>query len=95
MSPSIQTMDLPQWSRHWLHRVSQGVDVTASRVSTVLRGGSTTKKNGSVDVDTIKKAAEFVKAHSDVDEALKEIKQVGEFITKCGNDKKALAALEA
>lgn len=74
---------------------AQGVDVTASRVSTVLRGGSTKKKNGSVDVDTIKKAAEFVKAHGDVDEALKAIEQVGEFITECGNAKKATAALEA
>lgn len=48
-----------------------------------------------VDLETVKTAAEFVKAHGDVDSALEAIDQVGDFITTCGNATKAKAALEA
>ncbi|QDU73758.1 hypothetical protein Pan97_07570 [Bremerella volcania] len=48
-----------------------------------------------VDLDTIKTAAEFVKTHGNVEDALVAIDQVGDFITQCGNAKKAKAALEA
>lgn len=72
--------------------VKQGVDVTAGSVSGVLRTGMSRK----VDVDTIKRAAEFVGQYEGkLADAVKAIDAVGGFIESCGNAEKAKAALEA
>jgi hypothetical protein len=72
---------------------AQGVEVSASRVSTVLATG---KKKTAVDIDGVKNAAAFVKSHEgDVDGALEAIKSVGAFIDLCGGSEEAIAALEA
>ncbi|PQO33169.1 hypothetical protein C5Y96_09930 [Blastopirellula marina] len=72
---------------------AKGVDVTASRVSTVLRPSS--KKKGGLDVDTIKVAAEFAKQYEGSVDAKAAIEKVGKFIDSCGSTEKALEALDA
>lgn len=72
---------------------AQGVEVNASRVSTVLKGGSGGSK---VDVEQIKKAAEFLKGFGGkADDAKKAIMSVGGFVSECGSPEKAVAALDA
>lgn len=72
----------------------QGIEVNASRVSTVLRGGHGAK--GGLNVDSIKLAAEFVKSSGMAPELAKDtIKAVGNFIDRCGGASKAVAAIEA
>jgi hypothetical protein len=69
----------------------KGVEVTAGRVSAVLRSGGS-----KVDVDTIKRAAEFVANYKgSIKDALKAIETVGGFVEACGGADKAKAALEA
>ena len=71
----------------------QGVEVTAGRVSSVLRGPSGRNK---VDVETIRKASVFVQQYpGKLDEAVSAIEAVGQFIAECGGAEKAKAALEA
>ena len=71
----------------------QGVEVTAGRVSSVLRGGTSRNK---VDVETIRKASVFVQQYpGKLDEAVSAIEAVGQFIAECGGAEKAKAALEA
>jgi len=71
----------------------QGVEVTAGRVSAVLRSGTSRNR---VDVDTIRRAAEFVTNYKgSIQDALKAIATVGQFVEQCGGADKAKAALEA
>lgn len=71
----------------------KGVEVTAGRVSGVLRSGTSGNK---VDVDTIKRAAEFVGSYKGkLADAVKAIETVGGFVEACGGAAKAKAALEA
>ena len=71
----------------------KGVEVTAGRVSGVLRSGTS---RGRVDVDTIKRAAEFVGQYKGkLADAVKAIETVGGFVESCGGAEKAKAALEA
>lgn len=71
----------------------QGIEVTASRVSTVLRGP---RKSGGLDVDRLKVAADFAKAYDgSAAEAKEAIEKLGSFIEQCGGTKKALEALDA
>lgn len=73
---------------------AQGIEVNASRVSTVLRGGNGAK--GGLNVDSIKLAAEFVKSSGMAPELAKDtIKAVGNFIDRCGGAAKAVSAIEA
>lgn len=69
---------------------AQGIEVGSSHCQQVKNESKQT-----VDLETIKTAAEFVKQHGDVEDAIAAIDQVGEFITQCGNATKAKAALEA
>lgn len=70
-----------------------GHDVKASLVSSVLGGKH---KKGGLNVETIKIAAAFVKAHKGkVAEAQAAIREVGDFIDACGGSGEALAAIEA
>lgn len=70
-----------------------GVEVTAGRVSAVLRSGTASSK---VDVDTIKRAAEFLRTfNGKVEEAVKAIDSVGQYVVACGGAEKAKAAIEA
>jgi hypothetical protein len=72
---------------------AQGIEVNASRVSTVLNGG---KRRGGVQVETVKAAAAFVKAYGGkLESAVDAIKAVGSFVETCGSADDALAALEA
>lgn len=69
----------------------KGVEVTAGRVSAVLRSGGS-----KVDVATIRKASAFVQSYTGkLDEALRAIEAVGQFIAECGGPEKARSALEA
>ncbi|MEZ6148326.1 MAG: hypothetical protein R3B91_23415, partial [Planctomycetaceae bacterium] len=67
-------------------------DVTAGRVSAVLRGPS--NDSGKVDVETIKRASTFAAEFKDIGTALHAIDQVGRFIDACGSSTKAKTALE-
>ncbi len=71
----------------------QGIEVTASRVSTVLRGP---RKSGGLDVDRLKIAADFAKSYDgSAADAKEAIEKLGSFIEQCGGTKKALEALDA
>jgi hypothetical protein len=71
---------------------AQGVEVTAGRVSAVLRGNGGQK----VDVEQIKRAAEFVKGYKGkVEDAVAAINAVGRFVDDCGSAEKAVKAIEA
>ena len=72
---------------------AQGVEVTAGRVSAVLRSGNGGQK---VDVEQIKRAAEFVKGYKGkVEDAVAAINAVGRFVDDCGSAEKAVKAIEA
>lgn len=71
----------------------KGVEVSASRVSTVLANG---RRGSRVDVAKIKLASAFVKNFKGkVDDAETAIGTVGQFIDDCGSSTAAIAALSA
>lgn len=74
---------------------AQGITVTASRVSTVLRGGKKSRKGG-LDVDRLKIAADFAKSYEgSAEEAKAAIEKLAKFIDECGGASNALEALDA
>jgi putative heme degradation protein len=72
-----------------------GVEVSAGRVSGVLRQGKATK-SATVNVEAVKSAAAFVTGFGgSVEDALTAIETVGKFVDLCKSSAKAKAALEA
>jgi len=70
---------------------AQGVEVNASRVSTVLNNK---RRSPGVSVDSIKLASAFVKQYGGkIAEAEEAIQKVGKFVEECGGSDEALAAL--
>jgi hypothetical protein len=71
----------------------QGVEVTSSLVSSVLRRGTSSDR---VNVNSIKEAATFIRGFKGgIDEAKKAIETVGQFVETSGGASEALAALDA
>jgi hypothetical protein len=71
-----------------------GVEVTESRIYTVMRKGGS--GGASVNVESIKRAAAFLKSFGGkADEAKDAIQKVGGFVKECGGPEKALGALDA
>lgn len=74
----------------------EGLDVSSSLVSSVLNTGRRNGRSSGLSVETIKLAAEFVKAHKGkLEDAEASIKSVGTFIDSCGGADSALAALQS
>ncbi len=74
----------------------EGLDVSSSLVSSVLNTGRRNGRSGGLSVETIKLAAEFVKAHKGkLEDAEASIKSVGAYIDSCGGAEAALAALQS
>jgi hypothetical protein len=74
----------------------QGVEVTASRVSTVLGNGSARRRTSKLTpAEQVRAASEFVSAYSSTDplDAEEAIKAVGAFVERCGGSDAALEAL--
>lgn len=72
---------------------AQGIEVTASRVSTVLGNGQT-RRVKMTPAEQVRAASEFVKNYQGgVDDAEEAIKKVGAFVEKCGGSDAALEAL--
>lgn len=70
---------------------AQGITVTPSLVSSVLRRGGER-----IDVQSIKATAEFIKGFKGgIPEAKTAIETVGGFVEKCGSASSALASLDA
>jgi arginine repressor len=74
----------------------QGVEITAAHVSTIL-----TRKDGaaggkSVDrfKENLKKAKDFAKGYKNIEEAIKSIRSLGQFVDACGSSTAAIQALE-
>ena len=73
-----------------------GVDVTESRIYTVMRQSRNGSGGASVNVETIKRAAAFLKTYGGkADDAKDAINKVGGFVRECGSPEKAVAALDA
>jgi len=71
-----------------------GVEVTESRIYTVMRKGGSGGAN--VNVESIKRAAAFLKTFGGkADEAKDAINKVGGFVRECGSPEKAVASIDA